>query len=64
MKNTRCIASITVWELASYISCRLNEILKYTLFADLAVEPEDILRKASSRKELEFFYKMLCGGGA
>lgn len=63
MKNKRFTGSVTVWELAFFISCKLNEILRYTVFADHCVEPEDILRKASCRRELEFFYEKICTGG-
>ena len=54
MEDKRYLGSITLWELAFYISVKLNNIVGFH------IEPEDILRKKPSREELIFFFTRLC----
>lgn len=54
----RYIHSMTMWELALYIAIKLNKMSNG--FERFALEPEDVLRKAESREELEFYYGRLC----
>lgn len=56
MKDKRDLGSITFWELAFYISVKLNKIDKNHFH----LEPEDILKKRPSREELIFFFTRLC----
>ena len=58
MSTERYIGAITMWELALYISKKLNELSPP--FHRLDLEPEDILRKEPSREVLEFYYERLC----
>lgn len=63
------IHAIPIWELAFHISVKLNKILKTVLCYKGGVicphpeiEPEQILKRAKGREELEFYYKKLAGG--
>lgn len=56
----RKINELSMWELAYYISVRLNDILELRSAFFTAVTPEDILKKSGSRSELEFFYSKIC----
>ncbi len=60
------IHAIPIWELAFYISVTLNRILKRILCyrngvicSSPEIQPEEILKKASGREELEFYYRKL-----
>lgn len=63
------IHTIPIWELAFHISVKLNRILRrMECYRDGAIvpypeiEPEQILKRANGREELEFYYKKLAGG--
>lgn len=60
------IHAIPIGELAFYISVTLNRILKGILCyrngvicSSPEIQPEEILKKASGREELEFYYRKL-----
>lgn len=59
MQDKRDLSLITLWELALYISSKLNKIGKYCIDY-IHIEPEDILKKNPSRDELIFFFIRLC----
>lgn len=54
MEDKRHLSSITLWEMAFYISVKLNKITGFN------IEPEDILKNRPSREELTFFFTRLC----
>jgi hypothetical protein len=56
MKDERDLGSITMWELAFYISAKLNKIDRN----HFKLEPEDLLKQRPSREELLFFFTRLC----
>lgn len=60
------IHAILMWELAFHISVKLNRILRRReCYRDGAIvpypeiEPEQILKRANGREELEFYYRKL-----
>lgn len=63
------IHAIPMCELAFHISVKLNRILRRmecyrdgTIVPYPEIEPEQILKRANGREELEFYYKKLAGG--
>lgn len=52
--------AITMWEIALFISIKLNKMLNYDEMDRRQITPEAILAKGDSRNDLLFFYSKIC----
>lgn len=52
--------AITMWEIALFISIKLNKMLSYDEMDRRQITPEAILESGDSRNDLLFFYSKIC----